>query len=270
MTSGVPIISADIPALVPASAAVERFILRLAAYEPIEDAARDALRQGVQAGPRVPAYETHRDKAPPELCILLEGWVCHFRLFGNGRRQITSVVVPGDLVDFGFLTSGVSQLYYRATTTSRFGRLSVAHFATLADEFPSLMRAALRAAATESAIREERVMSLGVRSAVERVAHLFCELRHRLDVVGLVAPDNSYDLPMTQTELGEALGLSMVHVNRTLQALRRDGTITLGKGRITLHQPERLMALSGFDPAYLGPAPERVLTGTRGLPLAGG
>lgn len=270
MTSGVPIISADIPALVPASSAIERFILRLAAYEPIEEPAREAIRQGVQAGPRVPAYETHRDNAPPELCILLDGWVCHFRLFGNGRRQITSVVVPGDLVDFGFLTGGASQLYYRATTTSRFGRLPVGQFASMAEEYPSLMRAALRASATESAIREERVMSLGVRSAVERVAHLFCELWHRLDVVGLVAPDNSYDLPMTQTELGETLGLSMVHVNRTLQALRRDGTITLSRGRVTLHQPERLVALSGFDPAYLGPASERILTRTKSLPLAGG
>lgn len=253
MTAGVIAIVIDVPGAAREADPVERFILRLAAYEPIEPAAREALRQAVRRMPRVPAYETQREDAPPELSILLSGWVCHFRSFGNGRRQITSVVVPGDLLDFNFLTRGASHVQFRATTASQFGRISAVQFADLSEQYPSLMRAALRASATEAAIRQERVISLGARSAVERVSHLLCELRHRLDIVGLVAGDNSFSLPMTQADLGEALGLSMVHVNRTLQTLRRDGTITIGRGRVTLHHPDRLMALSGFDATYLGP-----------------
>jgi CRP-like cAMP-binding protein len=232
---------------------VERFIRRLAAYGPVEAGARTALHRAVQRQPNVRPHEAQRENVSPELCVLLSGWVCHFRLFGNGRRQITSLAVPGDLVDYSFLTGETSDICLRVTAPSQFGIISVAHFTAIAEQFPSLMRAALRAAATDAATSKERVLSLGVRTAVERVSHLLCELRHRLNVVGLVAPDNSYDLPMTQSDLGEALGLSMVHVNRTLQALRRDGTITLGRGRVTLHHPERLIALSGFDPAYLGP-----------------
>lgn len=231
---------------------VERFINRLAAYEPIEPAAREALRRHVQRVPRIPAGETHQENVAPDLPILLSGWVCHFRLFGNGRRQITSVVVPGDLVDFSFLTGGLATLQFKTTIASQFGRIRMSQFAEIADEFPAIMRAALRASATEAALRQERVVSLGSRTAVERVAHILCELWHRLRLVGLVDSDNAYDLPMTQSDLGEALGLSMVHVNRTVQLLRRDGIITLDRRRVTLHHPDRLIDIAGFDPSYLG------------------
>lgn len=231
---------------------VERFVLRLTAFEPLGASAKDALRRAIRSAPRVPAAEVNRENMPPDLCILLEGWVCHFKLLGNGRRQITSLVVPGDLVDFGFLTGRSAHLQFRSTTTCQFGSISVGQFAALSEEFPALMRAALRALTTETSIREELVTSLGVRSAEERLSHLLCELRHRLDVVGLVDANNGFDLPMTQSDLAEALGLSTVHVNRIVQRLRRSGMITLGGGRVSLLQLGRLSELSGFDPSYLG------------------
>lgn len=89
---------------------------------------------------------------------------------------------------------------------------------------------------------------------MERVAHLFCELWHRLDVVGMVSHGNSYDLPLTQAEIGDALGLSTVHVNRTLQVLRREAIITLRQSRVTIEDLGRLHELAGFDASYLGPA----------------
>lgn len=231
---------------------VERFVLRLAAFEPLEAPAREALRRAVRSAPRVPASELQRDNSPFDLCILLEGWVCRFKLLDNGRRQITSVVVPGDLVDFGFLTGRPAHLQFRTTTATQFGAISVGDFAALSEQYPSLMRAALRALTTETAIREELIISLGVRSAVERLSHLLCELRHRLDSVGLVDHGHVFDLPMTQSDLAEALGLSTVHVNRTVQRLRRSGMITLGGGRVSLLNHDRLMGISGFDPTYLG------------------
>lgn len=231
---------------------VERFVLRLSAFEPLEAPVRDALRRAVRNAPRIPVTEVHRENMPPDICILLEGWVCHFKLLGNGRRQITSVVVPGDFVDFGFLTGLPAHLQYRITSPSQFGIIPVGHFVGLSEQYPALMRAALRALTTETSMREELVTSLGVRSAEERISHFLCELHHRLAVVGLAGQANAFDLPMTQSDLAEALGLSTVHVNRTVQRLRRNGLITLGGRRVTLLQPERLAAMSGFDPAYLG------------------
>ncbi|WP_160297798.1 Crp/Fnr family transcriptional regulator [Devosia chinhatensis] len=230
---------------------MDRFILRMSAYEALDSGARDALYRAVKTLAPVPACEMQREHGA-ELCILLTGWVCHFKLLGNGRRQITSVILPGDLVDFSFLTSRTSNLQFRTTTTSQFGHIGAAQFAAAAEEFPALMKSALRALAIETAIREERVMSLGVRTAMERLSHFLCEIWRRLDVVGLVNADHSFELPMTQSDIGEALGLSTVHVNRTIQALRRDGAITLRGGRVTLQNPARLISLSGFDPAYLG------------------
>lgn len=226
--------------------------MRLAAFEPLEASAREVLRRAVRNSLRIPVTEVHRENTPPDLCILLEGWVCHFRLLGNGRRQITSVVVPGDLLDFGFLSGLPAHLQFRSTSPTQFGVIPAAEFATLSEQYPRLMRAALRALTTETSIRAELVTSLGVRSAEERISHLLCELHHRLAVVGLAGEANAFDLPMTQSDLAEVLGLSTVHVNRTLQRLRRTGLITLGGRRVTLLQPERLAAISGFDPAYLG------------------
>ena len=136
---------------------------------------------------------------------------------------------------------------------SQIGRISTQTFSELAETYPRIMRATLRAAATEAAMAHERVISLGLRTAVERVAHLLCEIWYRLDVVGLVGPGNSYDFPITQAELGETLGLSTVHVNRTLQVLRRDEIITMRNGKVTISDLVRLHEQAGFDASYLQP-----------------
>jgi CRP-like cAMP-binding protein len=99
-------------------------------------------------------------------------------------------------------------------------------------------------------VQDERVVSLGRRSASERLGHLFCELRARLDLVG-IADGNTFDMPMTQADLGDLLGLSTVHVNRSLQELRGSGLISLRNRRLIIHDVEELAAISLFDPAYL-------------------
>lgn len=242
----------------PGTDPVERFLHRLAKFEPLEPDARDALRRVIQRGPLVPPYQELHGEAVPDVPILLSGWVCHFQMLGNGRRQVTSLVVPGDFAAFGFLTGNGADIQYVTTAPSQFGRVRLRQFNDLAEQFPSIMRAALRAAATETAIGRERLISLGLRTAIERLSHLLCELWCRLSVVGLVGPDDSYQLPMTQSELGAALGLSTVHVNRTLQTLRKRGTISLQGGKVHIHDLRHLMALSSFDAGYLsGIAPAR-------------
>jgi len=102
----------------------------------------------------------------------------------------------------------------------------------------------------DGSIHREWTVSLGRRTALSRMAHLFCEILERLKVVGL-ADNDSYDFPLTQQELGECLGLTAVHVNRTLQGLRRQGLIQVENRRATILDLPGLQSLGEFDPDYL-------------------
>lgn len=233
---------------------LERPITRLVKFEPLNAEACAALRRLVRRGPLLQPYAELMRDAARDVTVMLTGMACQFKLMGNGRRQITGIIVPGDICDYGFLTGDPAQAQFMTTTSRQVGRIAAQGFMALAQVHPALMLATLRGAATQASIGQERVVSLGSRVAVERVAHLLCELWYRLDVVGLVGAGHSYDLPLTQAELGEALGLSTVHVNRTLQVLRRDAIITLRGGKVTIEDLSRLHEIAGFDPAYLEPA----------------
>ncbi|QQR39609.1 Crp/Fnr family transcriptional regulator [Devosia rhizoryzae] len=234
---------------------VERFIHRLSLFEPLDAEAREALRRAVNRGPLIPPLQELHPEAFGDVSVLLSGWICHFRLLTNGRRQITAMVVPGDFVDFGFLSGTVATAQCVTTAHSQLGRIRTRTFTELAAQFPAILRASQRAAATDAAIGRERIISLGVRTATERLASILCELWYRLSAVGLTSAEGSYDLPMTQAELGAAVGLSTVHVNRTLQVLRRTGAISLQSGKVWIRDLRKLTALAGFDPVYLSLEP---------------
>lgn len=229
----------------------ERFLHRQDQFSPLDGEARAALRRAVTRGPLVSSEQELHIEASPDVTIVLSGWVCHFRLLDNGRRQITSIMVPGDFADFGFLSGRTTHTQFVASSRSQLGRIRLRHFAELSERHPNIMKAALHASAAEAAISRERVITLGVRSALERVAHLLCEFHYRLTAVDLVSSGGTYDLPMTQAELGDALGLSTVHVNRTVQVLRRRGIISMQNGKTTIHDLRELSELAGFDPSYL-------------------
>ena len=92
--------------------------------------------------------------------------------------------------------------------------------------------------------------SIGQRSAAERIAHVFCELYTKLHALGL-AHDYRCAIPLTQGELGDATGITTIHVNRILQSLRASGLITYKSGKLTIHDWNALTKLAQFDPAYL-------------------
>jgi CRP-like cAMP-binding protein len=115
---------------------------------------------------------------------------------------------------------------------------------------PRINRALWWATLVDESTLREWLVNMGRREAAAQMAHLFCELLLRLQTVGL-ATENDFDLPVTQDELADTLGLSAVHVNRVLQQLRQDGLISLEGKRLTIHDVERLKAFAGFDPSYL-------------------
>jgi CRP-like cAMP-binding protein len=238
---------------------VERFIRRLSNFEPLDPEAVATLRRTIIRGTLLAPMQDIHGEQLQDVSILLSGWVCQFRLLDNGRRQITSIVVPGDFVDFGFLTGNPAQSPCVATAPSQLGRIRLRQFAELSEQFPSVMRASLRAAATDAAIGRERITTLGVRTATERLAYLLCELWYRLAAVGLISAEDSFDLPMTQAELGAVLGLSTVHVNRTVQVLRKSGAVAMQSGKVWMRDLKQLETVAGFDRTYLNatPSPNR-------------
>lgn len=117
-------------------------------------------------------------------------------------------------------------------------------------EHPALRHALSWAGLVEEAIPREWIVNLGGRNAVTRTGHLFCELFHRLQLVGLATP-NGFEAKLTQEVLAHALGLSVVHVNRSMKLLRDKELMTLRSGQVEIHDLEKLMSFSDFDPAYL-------------------
>lgn len=182
--------------------------------------------------------------------IVLDGWACRYRMLANGKRQIVFLFLPGDLCEpFGvpprFLDHALSSLTPVRYALAPLTALRQALYAS-----PRIEQALWWDMMLSTEIERERLVSLGRRSASERMGHLFCELHLRLDMIGLVEEDG-FDLPVTQVDLGDLLGLSAVHVNRSLQELRKAGLISLTGRRLMIHDLESLCDLSYFEPDYL-------------------
>lgn len=188
--------------------------------------------------------------------ILLSGVVGRHKGLRNGTRQITEISLPGDPIDLHSFT--LKWLEHDIVTFSRCQVALVPHARLweMTERHPRLALIYWFGTNLDAAIHREWELSLGRRQASSRMAHLFCELNARLEVVGLT-DGNSFELPLNQTELGECLGLTAVHINRTLQQLREQGLCDLRDHRVTIHDLARLTALAEFDPAYLylGPHP---------------
>ena len=191
----------------------------------------------------------HEGEAPSDVHLVLDGFACRYKDLPNGRRQIIAFLVPGDFCDFhvailGAMDHGIKTL--TSCTLVRIPNETIEDLATRA----RIRRALWWCTLVDEAILREWLVSMGQRPATEQAAHVFCELLVRLQTVGR-ASDNSYAFPLTQTEFGDALGLSVVHVNRSLQHLRREGLIVLQDGTLTIPDVNRLKDFAGFNPSYL-------------------
>lgn len=187
---------------------------------------------------------------PKECCLIVDGFACRYQTTEAGKRQILSFHIPGDIPDLQSLFLEVidDSLGTLVPTTAAF--ISHRALSGLLRERPGLVGVFWRDTLVDAAIFRRWILNVGRREAYERTAHLFCELVTRLQTVGL-ADDRTIELPVTQAELGDALGISTVHVNRSLQALRSDELITLRGGTLIINDWERLVQVAEFDPTYL-------------------
>ena len=187
---------------------------------------------------------------PGDCKVILDGFAFRYKLLGDGRRQIMSFLIPGDLVDLqGFLLGEMDHSVATLTAT-KVGVIRHNLLLQITERYPRVARALWQSTLIKSAVFREWMVGIGRRSAYQRIAHLLCEVFLRLQAMGLTN-DGSYELPVTQAELGNSLGLSTVHVNRSLKTLREDGLITLQDGRVVIHDWQGLGAAGEFDPRYL-------------------
>lgn len=216
----------------------------------------DDEKQAIRALPlTIRIFETRRDivregEVISECCVILDGFACRYMLLPNGRRQILSFDTRGDLPDLQGLH--LKTMDHSVGTLSPVRAAFVSHRALseIALRHPRITGAFWRNTLTDAAIFRVWIVGIGRRPALTRVAHLLCELRMRLDWVGL-GRDGVYDLPITQTDLADALGLSTVHVNRVLQDLRRPNLILLHGSNLTIRDWPALQAVGEFSPIYL-------------------
>ena len=182
--------------------------------------------------------------------ILLEGWMARTKEMSGGDRQVTELHVAGDFADLHGFT--LKRLDHDVVTLSActVGIVPHARLQEITERYPRLARVYWLATNIDAAIHREWTLSLGQRSAIARMAHLFCELYERLSAVGQTN-GNGYDFPLTQRELSECLGLTVVHANRTIQELRRRNLIELGNRQLTILDCKGLQGLAEFDASYL-------------------
>ena len=182
--------------------------------------------------------------------VVHDGWACSYKDLPNGSRQIISFPLAGDCVGLRSILLRTADHSFKALTNSVVSAVEGARIQRCITEFPRLGAALLWAASRDEAMVVEHLVSIGRRNARERTAHFFMELAERLHLVGL-ATEAEFKCPLNQTVLGDALGLSPIHVNRVLRQLREMHLLTLHKGTVKIDDLNGLRKLAGFEGGYL-------------------
>ena len=186
---------------------------------------------------------------PDQVHLMLKGWACRYKLLPDGARQITALLLPGDFCDTHITLFAEMDHAIGTLTDSEVAVISRTTMRELSER-PGIARALWWGSLVDEAVLRAWIVNMGRREAFDRLAHLVCEVHARLHHVGL-APDGVFDLPLRQEDLADALGLTDVHVSRTLKRLREEGLMTFKRGEIVITDMPRLRELAQFDPNYL-------------------
>ncbi|MET0657158.1 MAG: Crp/Fnr family transcriptional regulator [Steroidobacteraceae bacterium] len=227
-------------------------IRKLETFVELADEEKRALQDAV--GP-TRSYAAHEDlvregESTNGVPVVMSGFACRHKMLPDGRRQVIGYFLPGDMCDARVfilrkMDHTISAL--APTTTCLLPREAIID---LTSRYPRITRAFWWNTLVEEAIVRQWLVNIGQRTALERLAHLFCEVYMRLHAVGLTTQAGC-ELPVTQSELADTVALSTVHVNRTLKELRRVGLVSIGGRSLTIHDLPGLQALAMFDPRYL-------------------
>jgi CRP-like cAMP-binding protein len=187
---------------------------------------------------------------PSRCCLFLDGLGCAYKMTADGRRQIVTFTIPGDIPDLQSLHLNVLDTSIGTLEPSKVAFIQHEDMHKLCKHQYRIASAFWRETLVDAAIFRSWMLSIGQRAAYNRVAHLLCEMLVRMEAVGLTE-GHACDLPITQAEFGDALGLSTVHVNRVLQQLRAEGLIATKGTRLIASDWDRLKEAGDFDSRYL-------------------
>jgi CRP-like cAMP-binding protein len=227
-------------------------IRKLERLYPLTAEEKDALSAAFVADASYPRdQDVFREDECPSACrLLLDGMVCRYVRLPDGKRQILSFHVPGDIFDaqsfmMGKMDHSVATLMPCKVAVMPHGKLK-----GITENYPRIARAIWKDTLVDSAVFRQWIVNVGRRTAYERVAHLICEIYTRFDVVGL-AESGSIAWPLTQAQIGDATSLSTMHVNRTLQQLRLEYLIDVKRSYLKVLNWQGLKMAGDFDPKYL-------------------
>lgn len=183
------------------------------------------------------------------LFLIIEGWACRYTTTREGGRQISALLVPGDFCNLDSLLFDRLDCGVWTLTPATIIVIPRASALALATEYAGIARTFTWLAFVENAILAKLTLALGRRSAKGRLAHLLCELSARLGVEQ--DDESSFEFPLTQEQIGDALGLTSVHISRTMQLLRVEGLVETANRTMTLRSVAKLSQMGGFNPSYL-------------------
>lgn len=228
-------------------------IRKLEAVTDLSAEDRDELRQLSRDVREYPAKADiiSEGELPDNVLLVVEGWAARYKILPNGSRQIIGLLLPGDFCGIHVAILANMDHSILALTPCRVAHVPNEQLSRLTSRPSSLSRALWRLTLVDEAITREWLLNVGRREAYEAVAHLLCELHSRMQLIGAVSERGDFAMPLTQEEIGDATALTSVHVNRTLQRLRKDGLIELSHRELCIPDVAALREVAGFRSDYL-------------------
>lgn len=219
-------------------------------FTPAEAAALESLSHNRK---KFAAGETlvRQGSKPFSVFLILNGVACRYKYLSNGKRQILGYLLTGDLCDAHFVLSSHSDHDIGLLTDADVAMIPMHELTTVMVKYPNVRRALLKMILVEDAILREWLLNVGQRNAPQKLAHFICEISERLGEVGGLNADGSYEVPFTQLDLADTMGLTVVHVSRCLQKFRREGLVHWSRRQLTILDLPRLTQVAGFNSAYL-------------------
>jgi len=231
---------------------LDRLLLKLRARDMLSEKEAAVLCASVSEIKELPQGKVIvRSGVELSVCtLLIDGFICRYKDLNDGQRQIMELHVPGDFLDLHSFLLKRLEHNVGSMTPVRLALVPHDKVREITEAHPHLARMLWFSTLLDASIHRERILSVGRRSALARIAHMLCELYVRLEVVELT-DGHSYRLPITQADIADAAGLTAVHVNRMLKQLRDQELVTFRNGLVTIHQWERLQQIAEFSAAYL-------------------
>lgn len=230
----------------------DNLLRKLGGFYPVNDELKADLRALKREQIKLDAHQMliRQGEKSDSLYLVESGWIFRMRHMPGGGRQIVSIALPGDFLCYESLMFACSDFDLCAKTSASVFRLATPDIRTLLKKYQGLAEALVWSTSHEEGLLAERVVSLGRRDSTERLAHLLCEIVARLELIdGPV--QSGRQLPLTQEDFADMLGISVVHTVRTFKTLTESGAIAYPARKLTLMDIGKLQRIAGYDQGYL-------------------